>query len=30
VAQPESPGGALASRPIPAGIVARLKGEARP
>ena len=30
VAQPESPGGALAARPIPAGVVTRLKGESRP
>jgi len=30
VARPESPGGALAARPIPAGVVARLKGESRP
>lgn len=29
VARPESPGGALAAKPIPAGIVARLRGEAR-
>jgi YbgC/YbaW family acyl-CoA thioester hydrolase len=30
VARPETPGGALAARPIPAGVVARLKGESRP
>ena len=30
VARPEHPGGALEARPIPAGIVARLKGESRP
>jgi 4-hydroxybenzoyl-CoA thioesterase len=30
VAQPDSPGGPLAARPIPAGIVARLKGEPSP
>lgn len=30
VARPESPGGALAAKPIPAGVVARLKGESRP
>jgi YbgC/YbaW family acyl-CoA thioester hydrolase len=30
VARPDSPGGALAAKPIPAGIVARLKGESRP
>jgi acyl-CoA thioesterase FadM len=30
VAQPESPGGALAAKPIPAGVVARLRGESRP
>jgi 4-hydroxybenzoyl-CoA thioesterase len=30
VARPEHPGGALQARPIPAGIVARLKGESRP
>ena len=30
VAQPESPGGALAARPIPARVAARLKGESRP
>lgn len=30
VAQPESPGGALAARPIPAGVVARLEGGSRP
>jgi len=29
VARPEHPGGALAARPIPAGVVARLKGESR-
>ena len=29
VARPESPGGALAAKPIPAGVVARLKGESR-
>jgi YbgC/YbaW family acyl-CoA thioester hydrolase len=30
VAQPERPGGALAARPIPAGVVTRLRGESRP
>lgn len=30
VAKPEQPGGPLAARPIPAGIVARLKGDSRP
>ena len=30
VARPEVPDGALAARPIPARIVARLKGESRP
>ena len=30
VAQPESPGGILAARPIPAGVAARLRGESRP
>jgi 4-hydroxybenzoyl-CoA thioesterase len=30
VALPEQPGGPLAARAIPAGIVARLKGEVRP
>jgi 4-hydroxybenzoyl-CoA thioesterase len=30
VARPESSGGALAARPIPAGVAARLKGESRP
>ena len=30
VARPEHPGGALAARPIPAGVVARLKGESCP
>ena len=30
VARPEAPGGALAARPIPARIVALLKGESRP
>ena len=30
VAQPESPGGALAARPIPARVTARLKGEPDP
>ncbi|MGH7350086.1 MAG: acyl-CoA thioesterase [Candidatus Rokuibacteriota bacterium] len=30
VARPEHPGGALAATPIPAGVVARLKGESRP
>ncbi|HKX02305.1 MAG TPA: thioesterase family protein [Methylomirabilota bacterium] len=30
VARPEQPGGPLAARPIPAAIVARLKGESRP
>lgn len=30
VARPEHPGGALQARPIPAGIVARLRGESRP
>ena len=30
VAQPDSPGGPLAARPIPAGIVARLKGAPSP
>ena len=30
VAQPETPDGALATRPIPARVVARLKGESRP
>ena len=30
VTRPEHPGGALEARPIPAGIVARLKGESRP
>ncbi len=29
VARPESPGGALAVKPIPAGVVARLRGESR-
>ncbi len=29
VARPEQPGGALAAKPIPAGVVARLKGESR-
>jgi YbgC/YbaW family acyl-CoA thioester hydrolase len=28
VARPESPGGSLSAKPIPAGVVARLKGEA--
>ena len=30
VGLPERPGGPLAARPIPAGVVARLKGESRP
>jgi YbgC/YbaW family acyl-CoA thioester hydrolase len=30
VARPESPGGALAARPIPAGVAARLKGQSPP
>jgi YbgC/YbaW family acyl-CoA thioester hydrolase len=30
VARPEHPGGALAARPIPARVAARLKGESRP
>ena len=30
VARPEPPGGALAARPIPARVAARLKGESRP
>jgi acyl-CoA thioesterase FadM len=30
VARSEQPGGPLAARPIPAGIVARLTGESRP
>jgi len=29
VARPESPGGALAAKPIPASVVARLRGESR-
>jgi 4-hydroxybenzoyl-CoA thioesterase len=29
VARPESPGGALAAKPIPARVVARLRGESR-
>jgi acyl-CoA thioesterase FadM len=30
VARPETPDGALAARPIPARVVARLKGEVHP
>ena len=30
VARPEIPGGPLAAKPIPAAVVARLKGESRP
>ncbi len=30
VARPDHPGGALAAKPIPAGVIARLKGESRP